>query len=286
MYRSVSFGAVNVNPGAGLEAAVKMAKKYDFKGIEASPHQILEYGVEQAINLLSESGMVISGFGLPVHPILGSEQDQKTGIEQMPAQAKIMSEVGVERCCIWLLNSNDNFDYEQNFKFHVERLSPFAKILKDNGIRLGLEFIGTESLRRKGKYPFIHTAKEMLELAGACGENCGLLLDAWHWHMSGGGRDLFSVIGDQKYIVNVHVNDAPEGDRNEMPDSPRAMPGETGIIDIEFFMDGLAKIGYDGPVVTEPFSPVLAAMGDNDEKMALVKKSLDKIRPANHTTDF
>jgi len=279
MYRSISFGAVNVNPGAGLEAAVKMAKKYDFKGIEASPHQVWEYGVEQSLRLFGDYGVVISGFGLPVHPIFANEQDWKKGVEDMPAQAKVMGEVGVDRCCIWLLNSSDDYDYEQNFEFHVKRLSPFAKILEDSGIRLGLEFIGTNVLLKKGKYPFISTAKKMLELGAACGKNCGLLLDAWHWYMSGGSADLFDTIGDQKYIVNVHVNDAPEGDRELLPDSPRALPGETGLIDMKFFMEGLVKLGYDGPVVTEPFSPVLASMGDDGEKMALVKSSLDKIWP-------
>ena len=282
MYRSVSFGAVNVNPGAGLEAAVKIAKNYGFKGIEASPHQISEYGPNRVLELLSEHGAAISGFGLPLHPIMASEQDWKKGIEQMPAQAKIMGEAGVGRCCIWLPNFSDALDFEKNFEFHVERLSPFAKILGEFGIRLGFEFIGTKSLLKKGKYPFIHTAKGMLELAAACGDNCGLLLDCWHWYMSGGSEDLFRVIGDQKYIVNVHINDAPEGDRDELPDSPRALPGETGLLDIGFFMDGLAKIGYDGPVMAEPFSPVLAAMGDDGEKMALVKQSFDKIWPAQH----
>jgi len=277
MYRSISFGAVNVNPKGGFEGAVKMAKKYGFSGIEASPHQILEYGAKQAVSLLSDAGAVISGFGLPVHPIFANEQDWKAGLEQMPAQAKVMEEAGVDRCCIWLSNSSDTLDYEQNFEFHIKRLTPFAEILEGHGIRLGLEFIGTKSLIKKGKYAFIHTAKDMLSLAGACGPNCGLLLDGWHWYMSGGGRDLFDVIGDQKYIVNVHINDAPEGDRDELPDSPRALPGETGRIDMKFFMNGLAAIGYDGPVMAEPFSPVLAAMGDDDEKMALVKESFDKI---------
>jgi sugar phosphate isomerase/epimerase len=280
MYRAISFGAVNVNPGAGFEAAVKMAKKYGFKGIEASPHQILEYGTKKAVSLLDGEKMVISGFGLPVHPINGSKKEWELGIEQMPAQAKVMEEAGVDRCCIWLLNSNDTLDYEQNFEFHKERLTPFAEILEGCGIRLGLEFIGTESLLKKGKYPFIHTAEKMLELAAACGPNCGLLLDAWHWYMSGGGSDLFRVIGDQKYIVNVHINDAPKGDLLMLPDSPRALPGETGQIDIEFFMNGLSELGYDGPIVAEPFSPVLAAMGDDGEKMELVKKSFDKIWPA------
>ncbi|MCL2159829.1 MAG: sugar phosphate isomerase/epimerase [Oscillospiraceae bacterium] len=277
MYRSVSFGAINANPGEGLEAAVEMAKKYGFTGIESHPGQIRSYGEERAKELLASNGMVISGFGLPVHPIRSSEKEWQKGIEEMPSQAKTMKSVDTNRCCIWLENASDTLGYDENFEFHVERLSPFAKILGDFDIRLGLEFIGTKSMRDSKKHEFIYTAEKMLELARACGPNCGLLFDAWHWYMSGGDREVFSQIGDQKYIVNVHINDAPGKNRETMPDSPRALPGETGIIDIKFFMDGLKRLGYDGPVMAEPFSPVLSAMSNADEIMATVRSSFDKI---------
>ena len=38
-------------------------------------------------------------------------------------------------------------------------------------------------------------------------------------------------------------------------DSTRGLPGETGRIDIQFVLNGLRQLGYDGPVVAEPFQP-------------------------------
>ena len=35
--------------------------------------------------------------------------------------------------------------------------------------------------------------------------------------------------------------------------------------------------GYDGPVVAEPFSPLLSALSDDEEKTALVKKHMDLV---------
>ena len=67
------------------------------------------------------------------------------------------------------------------------------------------------------------------------------------------------------------------GDPLELPDSPRALPGETGMIDIACVIDGLRKLGYTGPVIAEPFSPKLAAMETDGEKVACIKACMDKI---------
>jgi len=50
--------------------------------------------------------------------------------------------------------------YLQNFKLHASRLRPVAQMLADQGMRLGFEYVGTQSLRNSRKYPFIHTMVE------------------------------------------------------------------------------------------------------------------------------
>ena len=56
-------------------------------------------------------------------------------------------------------------------------------------------------------------------------------------------------------VVVVHVNDAPAGVAvDEQLDQVRALPGETGVLDLAGFLQALREIGYDGPVTAEPFS--------------------------------
>jgi threonine dehydrogenase-like Zn-dependent dehydrogenase len=150
---------------------------------------------------------------------------------------------------------------KENFRFHTERLSPIARILSERGCGLGLEFLGPKTLRQGHRYSFIHTMDNMLDLCEAVGPNCGLLLDAWHWHMSLGTLEgIRSLAASQ--VIYVHINDAPAGIPVEMQqDTARALPGETGVIDLPGFLDALRSIGYDGPVVPEPFVPELAALG-------------------------
>jgi len=61
------------------------------------------------------------------------------------------------------------------------------------------------------------------------------------------------------------VNDALPGiPLDELPDTHRALPGETGVIDLRGFLQALARLSYSGPVMVEPFSPRLKEMSPED----------------------
>ena len=104
-----------------------------------------------------------------------------------------------------------------------------------------------------------------LELIAAAGTgNIGLTLDIWHLYTSGGtNADLDALTRDQ--IGIVHVNDAPAGiDRDEQQDLVRALPLATGVLDIVPFMQKLKTLGFDGPVMPEPFSKSLEELAASD----------------------
>jgi sugar phosphate isomerase/epimerase len=84
--------------------------------------------------------------------------------------------------------------------------------------------------------------------------NVGLLLDIWHLYTSYGTNDQVRELRNDDVVV-VHINDAPAGVAvDEQIDNVRALPGETGVLDITGFLQALRAIGYDGPVTAEPFS--------------------------------
>ena len=45
---------------------------------------------------------------------------------------------------------------------------------------------------------------------------------------------------------------------DEQIDNRRGLPCATGVIDLKGFLGGLVKIGYDGPIVAEPFDRTLS----------------------------
>jgi len=64
----------------------------------------------------------------------------------------------------------------------------------------------------------------------------------------------------------------------EQLDLVRRMPGETGVIDMATFMGALVDMGYDGPVVVEPFSDWVRQLPP-DGAVKATADSLDRIWP-------
>jgi sugar phosphate isomerase/epimerase len=109
------------------------------------------------------------------------------------------------------------------------------------------------------------------------GPNVGLLLDCWHWYTSHGTLEELHTLRPEQ-VVYVHVNDAPSGiPVDEQLDHVRALPGETGVIDIAGFLGVLQSIGYDGPVVPEPFKKELNALPSDDARLEMVGAAMDAI---------
>ena len=56
----------------------------------------------------------------------------------------------------------------------------------------------------------------------------------------------------------------------------RDLPGATGVIDIATFLNALQHIGYDGPVMVEPFSERVRAM-EREEAVAATAAALGRV---------
>ena len=218
--------------------------------------------------LLAENGLVLGGWGLPVD-YQGDDQKFRDTLAQLPRQAALARDLGCTRFATWMMPASNDLAFAENFERMRKRFREICLILKDHGCALGVEFIGPKTLRAQFKYEFIWNLPGMLELCAAVGTgNMGLLLDCWHWYTSGG--DLGQITGLRpEQVVYVHVNDAPAGvERDEQVDNVRAMPMETGVIDLPGFLKGLDRIGYDGPVTPEPFDKRLQAMRPLDAAKA------------------
>lgn len=258
MYRSLSPGAIGVSV-EGLQAGLELASRHGFAGYHFGIGEAAALGVAQTRELADRSKVRLAAWGFP----LNFRQDQAThdrDLAALPGLARVARELGVCRTATWIMPGSNELTYEENFRFHVERLKPAAAVLADHGIRLGLEYVGPLTSRAGSKHPFAHTMDQMLSLCAAVGPNVGLLLDSWHWYTAHESvAELRRLAAAQ--VVDVHLNDAPAGiAADEQVDNVRALPCETGVIDIQGFLGTLAEIGYDGPVMVEPFSERLRRM--------------------------
>lgn len=152
-------------------------------------------------------------------------------------------------------------------------------MLADHGCRLGLEFLGPVTLLEGHAHGFIRQMQPMLDMARQIGPNVGLLLDVWHLFTSGGTlADLGRLTAAD--IVHLHINDAPRDvPFDRVKDTLRHLPLETGVLDLPGFMRGLAKLGYDGPLATEPFNQRINDVAATDPVAAAreVSMAMDRL---------
>ncbi len=255
-----------------------LAQRHRFEAVEPitaelaalSPSQLAEIRAD-----LREKNLVWAAAGLPVD-FRGEESVFRDGLAQLPPLAAGLQRAGVTRMGTWISPSHPELTYRANFNQHANRLREVAKILDDHGLRLGLEYVGTQLLLVGRKYPFLHTLAETRELIDVIGTgNVGLVLDTWHWWTAGDSEaDLLTLKATE--VVSVDLNDAPAGrEKTLQKDNERELPVATGVIDVAAFLRALHRIGYDGPVRPEPFNRALNAL-DNEAACAAASSSLHR----------
>lgn len=259
-----SFNPGHVGIQVSLRDGLAMAERHGFGGFDAQlaelQQEVAAHGAAATRELFIGHGLRPGAWNLPFMPYRGSEDEWRAGMAKLLPLLSVARDIGALRAGMWIFPGCNDRTYAENFEFHVTRFQPIARLLADHGIRLGLEFIGPETTSRTFKHPFVRSVAATLELACAIGSNCGLLLDAWHWHCAGGTRDDLRGL-TREQLVHVHVDDAPAGvPLDQLIDNRRKLPCTTGVIDIAGFMQALADAGYDGPVTAEPFDPETSAL--------------------------
>ena len=276
MYAALNTNAIGVHP-RDLSEAIEYARIGGFQGLEIDAKEVAELieqrGEAEVRRLFTAAHIRPAGWGLPVD-WRGSEEIWRADLEALPRLAVVAAAIGATRCSTWIPPSSDERSFEENRLFHLQRFTPIARILADHGCSLGLEFIGPKTFRDQWRYPFVYRMEDMLRLGAEIGPNVGLLLDCWHWYTSGGTLDDLQALRVEQ-VVYVHINDAPAGiERDEQLDLVRALPGETGVIDITGFLHALQRMHYEGPVVPEPFKKELEDLPTDVDRLRAVGDSV------------
>lgn len=243
-----------------------------FDSLAMSPGLLANRNAGEVKRLMAEAGVTPGAWGVPFN-WRGTAEEHEAGLESFRSQTELMATVGVTRCATWILPGSNEMNFDVFGQFHVARLTPVAKILRDHGMTFGMEFIGPKTLRDSFRYPWVYTMNEMLRVGLEIGSNVGVLLDLWHLHTSGGTINDIRKVQESK-ISLVHINDAPLGvDRDDLVDNKRGLPGSTGVLPLKEFMAALREIGYSGPVEAEPFDDTLKDLAE-DERLTKVADSM------------
>jgi sugar phosphate isomerase/epimerase len=256
MYTTIGPDALGIR-GLSLSEAIALARDAGFAGLafdsRAAARAAAEHGLAAVQDEFARAGVKPALWNLPV--AWRDDNQWEADLHELPRLAATARELGATRTATYMPSGSDERPFAENFDWHVARLRPIAEVLRDAGCRFGIEFLGPKTYRAAFHYEFIYTLDGVMDLVAEIGTgNVGVLLDSWHLYTSGGTlADLARLMNHD--VVVVHVNDVPAGiARDEQIDTVRTLPMETGVIELVGFMRALREMGYDGPVMPEPFS--------------------------------
>lgn len=257
----LSCNAIGVK--AAQREAIDYAARYGFDSVDADAVYLAGLTQAERENLLAHMRDRKVGWGLSGLTFDFRKDDAlfREGIRTLPDLAKVLKAVGVQRVTTWLSPTHADRTYRINFQTHVSRLGEVARVLADQDLRFGMEYVGPKLSWTAQRYPFVHTLAEMKELIAEIGQpNVGVVLDSWHWWNAGEGVSDLSTLTNRD-VISVDLNDAPAGlPREQQVDSQRELPLATGAIDAQAFLAALVKIRFDGPIRAEPFNAALRAL--------------------------
>jgi len=127
-----------------------------------------------------------------------------------------------------------------------KRLEELCRVVGEYGGRIGFEFLGFRECS-------VNTLEKAWGIVGSLNlENLGLVIDTFHFHLSGSSPETLARIPGRRIFL-VHVNDAPPLPKRELRDAHRILPGK-GTIPLESFLHALRETKYNGYLSVELFN--------------------------------
>lgn len=283
---------LDLTPGAiGVSgnpiAIIELARAHGFESVQPDAGFLARQdpdGISRVTDALAKAGLRWGAAGLPVE-FRRDEETFRRDIDRLPTALKALHQAGVTRIGTWLMPGHNELTEEENWDRHVRRLREVARLCRDAGLHLGLEYVGTPSVRARFKFPFAYRLASTRRLiADLAVPGTGVILDSWHWWMAGDGVADVAALPREE-VVAVDLNDAPAGiPAAEQQDNRRELPLATGVIPVQGFLRALVDIGYDGPVRAEPFNNPLNAL-DNEaacaRTIAALRQAAALVEPAS-----
>jgi sugar phosphate isomerase/epimerase len=255
-----------------------LAQKYGFDAVNADRNFVREKGPLHAADLMKQHTIQPAAFAFSAaFNACYSDAEFEQSLTIFEKDLAACREAGFTCCVGYVQPSSNRLPYYEHFALLSQRLKHIKPLLEAHNVRLGLEFIGPTTMRVRRKFDFIHTMDGLRSLiAAASAQNrVGFKLDALHWYTSGAGVLNIEKLSPEE-VVYVEINDGLKGDydRFTLPEFQRELPSATGTINLVGMLQKLDAMGFQGPVVVEPWNAPLREMSP-EEAVKKVKLALD-----------
>ena len=273
----------SLSPGAiGLKCTANelldYAIKFKFSAISPPLRELIQFKESDKkayLEKMKKNEIVFDSGGLPID-FRTTELKFKEGYDFLVENINSIVSLNVSSLVTWIMPTHKTLTYMRNFEQHRTRLNKVATVLEDSGLKLGLEYVGPKTLMARDKYPFLHSINGLKELIKSIEKNnVGYLLDSYHTYCAEDKNEDLDFLKAED-IISVQLNDGVLGRTiATQMDLERELPGDTGIIDLENFLNLIRNKGYNGAVSVEPFNKELNKM-EVKAKLKRVRASLSK----------
>lgn len=248
-----------LRPGLGIPALVRAGASAGFRLMEASARGLIDDVADDAEALRA---LLAAHDVTPIHcgwsaGLRSSRADFEASLPQAAKEMAFVADYGCTGGTLVLPFRTERDGPAPDDADTQDRIIQIAERAAAHRLSVVLEFVGLH-IPHAPPQTYHDLPATLALLAQVRMPNVGILLDAYHWYLSGGTADEIAAIPDGTPLF-VHLNDAPPGDVATLEDSMRMLPGE-GVIDLNAFLGAIAARGYDGPVSVELFSERLRAM--------------------------
>lgn len=237
-----------------------LCRQYGIPALSAT-HAVLEdeRAAQETAAALRDNGLSWGLMPMPADFYSWELDDDafQAALKTLERRAALAEKLGIRHAYNHVWSSGPR-EFDENFEWHVRRVRAVSAILRDHGIRYGLEFLGPHELLSLQAHPFVHTLGGVLAIADAAGGYAGVAFDTFHWYCSSNGDPDVLLYMEQHIdrLVMLHLNDAVAGvpfDRQH--DLERRLPMETGVIDTREILARFRKKESDALYMIEPFEP-------------------------------
>ena len=273
----------SLSPGAiGLKCTANelldYAIKFKFSAISPPLRELIQFKESDKkayLEKMKKNEIVFDSGGLPID-FRTTESKFKEGYDFLVENINSIVSLNVSSLVTWIMPTHKTLTYMRNFEQHRTRLNKVATVLEDSGLKLGLEYVGPKTLMARDKYPFLHSINGLKELIKSIEKkNVGYLLDSYHTYCAEDKNEDLDFLKAED-IISVQLNDGVLGRTiATQMDLERELPGDTGIIDLENFLNLIRNKGYNGAVSVEPFNKELNKM-EVKAKLKRVRASLSR----------
>lgn len=230
-----------------LAAALRIASETGYNAVELR-HLDFVRGRKAG---LSEDAMVelIRDAGIKV-AVIGTESgvlfESGDGLKQRLDSLRYVSEKAVALGCDVIMVSPGQ-TAPGGIELAKKNLKTCAEITADYGIKIALEF--------NSRHPLVRTLEDGMELVNAVNmKNCGLLLDTYHLHCSGGSGTSFKNVPVER-IFTFQFSDAPAGPPSDSRQPVDRLPPGKGVAPFVEIFRTLMALNYQGYMSYEAPNP-------------------------------